>query len=68
MAKRRKTRKGSSKKITIYVIIVVALIGLISVKAGYSYNSIKYYENLFYPGVTVENEDLSGKKLEEGKA
>lgn len=67
MTKRKKTRKGSSKKITIYVIIAVSLIGLISLKAGYSYNSIKYYENLFYPGVTVENEDLSGKKLEDGK-
>ncbi|QBD84104.1 hypothetical protein EQG73_01790 [Clostridium tetani] len=67
MAKRKKRKKNSSKKITICLIIAAVLIGLTSVKAGYSYNNIKHYENLFYPGITVGNEDISGKTLEEGR-
>lgn len=68
MAKRKKRKKNLSKKVNIYaIIILVILMGLTSVKAGHSYSDIKHYENLFYPGVTVGNEDISGKTLEEGK-
>lgn len=67
MAKRKRKKNNKNKRITIYVIIAVVLIGLTSIKVGYSYNNVKHYENLFYPGVAVGNEDFSGKTLEQSR-
>ncbi|EJO5347980.1 VanW family protein [Clostridium botulinum] len=65
-----KSRKNIRKKkfkpmkialITLSVVLLVTLSGF----ATYQYNKIKYYNNLIYPGVSIQNIDLSAKTKEE---
>ncbi|WP_027623743.1 VanW family protein [Clostridium lundense] len=63
-------RKKKSKKkglIIIFSLLAVILLGIVSAGVTYAYSYVKYYDNLFYPGVKVEGVDLSGKKFDEGK-
>ncbi|MBY7040198.1 peptidoglycan binding domain-containing protein, partial [Clostridium botulinum] len=65
---RKDRRKKESKpmKIALITLSVVILLTL-SAFTTYQYNNIKYYNNLIYPGVSVEGVDLSGKTKEEAK-
>ncbi|WP_058952744.1 VanW family protein [Clostridium tyrobutyricum] len=68
----RRSRKSRNKARTnrLMLIIIACVIAFLGVAAGftvYHYNEIKYWDKLIYPGVTVENLDLSGKTKAEAK-
>ncbi|EPS48150.1 vanW-like family protein, partial [Clostridium botulinum A1 str. CFSAN002368] len=69
MVKSRKDRrKKRLKPMKIALITLsVAILLMLSAFATYQYNNIKFYNNLIYPGVSVEGVDLSGKTKEEAK-
>lgn len=58
-------KKKTNKKaiISLIVIFIVAITGFFS----YEYNTVKKWDNLIYPGVMVDNVDLSGKTKEQAK-
>ncbi|MGO5091505.1 VanW family protein [Clostridium sp. LCP25S3_F10] len=62
--KSRRKKKSQPMKITLITLSVVILLTL-SAFATYQYNNIKFYNNLIYPGVSVEGIDLSGMTKEE---
>ncbi|MDU6877143.1 VanW family protein [Clostridium tepidum] len=62
--KNRKNKKFKPMKITLITLSIVILIAL-SAFVTYQYNNIKFYNNLIYPGVSVESIDLSGMTKEE---
>lgn len=62
--KSRRKKKSQPMKITLITLLVVILLTL-SAFATYQYNNIKFYNNLIYPGVSVEGIDLSGMTKEE---
>lgn len=47
------------------LILILILFTFIGCGLGYYYNKIKSLENLFYPGVKIQNVELSGKTKEE---
>ncbi len=49
------------------ITLSVAILLILSAFVTYQYNNIKSYNNLIYPGVSVEGIDLSGKTKEEAK-
>lgn len=55
------------KKKTFGIIIVIIVVAILSAGTSYVYNYVKHFNNLFYPGVKVENIDLSGKNMDEAK-
>ncbi len=65
---RKDRRKKRLKPMKIALITLsVAILLMLSAFATYQYNNIKFYNNLIYPGVSVEGVDLSGKTKEEAK-
>lgn len=46
-------------------LLVIILFTLVGCGFGYYYNKIKSLNNLFYPGVKIQNVDLSGKTKEQ---
>lgn len=65
---RKDKRKKKLKPMKIALITLsVAILLILSAFATYQYNNIKSYNNLIYPGVSVEGIDLSGKTKEEAK-
>ncbi|MFL0194463.1 VanW family protein [Clostridium sp. WILCCON 0269] len=69
----RKDRSKESRKLLkkrLSVAIICALAIFISISCGfivYHYNDIKYWDNLVYPKVSINNIDLSGKTKSEAK-
>lgn len=58
----RSIKNQRKRKSTITVIsIIAAFIIIISVFIAHSYKYVKNWDNLIYPGVTVQNLDLSGR-------
>ncbi len=62
------SKKFDKKKIIISAIITcVILLGVIAICTSYMKRSVKKYSTLIYPGIRIENVNLSGKTLEEAK-
>lgn len=65
---RRSKRKLYKKRLTIALIaVLLVFLSIISGFIVYNYNDIKYWNNLIYPGVSVESLNLSGKTKSEAK-
>lgn len=68
---RRSKRHGkNSRKKKLAVIIISCLVIFFSVITGillYNYKDIKKWDNLIYPGVTIQNLDLSGRTKQEAR-
>lgn len=63
-----KEKKSLKKKLMIVALsALVILMSSICGYAVYHYNDVKYWNDLIYPGVFVENIDLSGKTKAEAK-
>lgn len=61
-------KNSKSNFVLVIGIILVILASLLSGYVTYHYNDIKYWDNLIYPGVTVEGIDVSGKNKEEAES
>ncbi|WP_446898370.1 VanW family protein [Clostridium sp. LBM24168] len=69
-SKRSKRHKKNLRKRKLVVIISSALIIFFSAITGilvYNYKDMKSWDSLIYPGVTIENLDLSGRTKEEAR-
>lgn len=61
-------RKKKKKSLTlVYGSILLFILGLGAAAISHSYTSVKQWDSLFYPGVTVENINLSKMNLLTGK-
>jgi D-alanyl-lipoteichoic acid acyltransferase DltB (MBOAT superfamily) len=63
LKKRRSRRKVTTIVISILIVFLTVSTGFVV----YNYNDIKHWNNLIYPGVTIENVDLSGKTKAQAK-
>ena len=63
---KRKKKAAKAAAITAAVITLSVLLG-IGLYTAYVYRHTKTWNNFIYPGVKVENIDLSGKSIEEAK-
>ncbi|WP_315120995.1 VanW family protein [uncultured Clostridium sp.] len=68
--KRKKKRARAKKKAIIMIlsIFMLLLLGFGSATVAYGYSYVKHYNNLIFPGVKVENVDISGKSVQDAKA
>lgn len=66
-SRRSKLRKKSKQMKIILMSLSAMLLMILSAFITYQYNNIKSYNNLIYPGVSIEGVDLSGKSKEEAK-
>lgn len=68
---RKRTRKRAARirraLILTSIAAILILLGTISAYTGYVYQKVKSWQDLIYPGLIVENVDLSGKNLTEAK-
>jgi vancomycin resistance protein YoaR len=68
--KKRTSRKAARARralIFLIIVIIVVLLGSVSTYTGYVYQKVKGWEDLIYPGLIVEDVDMSGKSLTEAK-
>jgi vancomycin resistance protein YoaR len=68
--RRNRKRKKSAKKNKLILPVIMLITILLAAACGYityHYNYIKYWDNLIYPGVTVEGVNLSEKTKDEAK-
>jgi vancomycin resistance protein YoaR len=63
--RRAKSRKKSIKFVIICMFIILA--GVISAYVTYHYNKTKYWNDLIYPGVIIQDVKVGGKTKEEAK-
>ncbi len=70
MRKTRMSKKKSSKNnlLIAFTVFMTILLGTACGYGIYHYNYIKYWDELIYPGVTVEGINLSEKTKEESKS
>ncbi|SQC00303.1 vancomycin b-type resistance protein vanW [Clostridium tetanomorphum] len=67
MVKKKKPKSKKKALIITFVLLGIILLGSSAAGITYMYNYVKHYDNLVYPGIIVENTNLSGKNLEEVK-
>lgn len=63
----KKAIKARRRLIFSAILITFVLLGSVSTYAGYVYQKVKSWENLIYPGLSIEGIDMSGKSLVEAK-
>ncbi|WP_246582869.1 VanW family protein [Clostridium mobile] len=71
MTRKKKRARARAKKKAIIMILSVfmlILLGSGSAAIAYGYSYVKHYNNLIFPGVKVENVDISGKSVQDAKA
>ncbi|OAA90154.1 vancomycin B-type resistance protein VanW [Clostridium coskatii] len=72
MSGKRKTRKSKRKSGgTLKILGLAALTIFLSISCGfivYHYNDVKYWDNLIYPRVSINNTDLSEKTKDQAKS
>lgn len=62
---KRRVEGKKSKKGIIIVISIILVLAAGSTYMSYVYNKVKYWNDLIYPGVKIEEVDLSGKTKKE---
>lgn len=67
MVKSRKSKKKNRLKTVKLTLSILSIILLLTLSAfiTYQYNNVKFYNDLIYPGVSIEGIDVSGKTKEE---
>ncbi|NEZ47099.1 hypothetical protein FDF74_07735 [Clostridium niameyense] len=64
---RVKKNATTSSKNLLLIAVVCSILAVFSGFFVYQYNKVKFYNNLIYPGVSVEGIDVSGKTKKEAK-